>query len=126
MVDASKNVAADVTAYKSANPTSFLVNYALATTLDQRIEAIITQKYIALNMIHMHEMYNEFRRTGYPKIVNGSLQPLESFASRQSSSTRPDKMISRVLYPQVEYTLNPANAPSGIGLFTSRIFWDIN
>lgn len=126
IVDPAKDVNADVAGYKTANPTSFLVNYNLATSLAQKIEAIITQKYIALNLISSDEAYNEFKRTGYPTIVNGSLDPLATFASRQSGSTRPDKLVSRVLYPQSEYNLNPENTPSGIGLFTSRIFWDLN
>ena len=119
-------VAADVAAYKLANGTSYLVNYALATTTAQRIEAIITQKYIALNMINNDEAFNEFRRTTYPVIVDGSLDPIRPFASRQSTSSRADKLPSRLLYPQNEYNLNPTNVPTGINQFTSRIFWDLN
>lgn len=125
VVDPSKNVAADVATYKAANVGKFLVDFSLAATTDQKVEAIITQKYIALNMIHSDEAYNEFRRTGYPTIVNGSLTPTATFASRQSSSTRPDKLPSRILYPQTEFNLNP-NVPTGINQFSSRIFWDLN
>jgi hypothetical protein len=39
----------DAANYKTENSTNYLVNYALATTTAQRLEAIITQKYIALN-----------------------------------------------------------------------------
>jgi hypothetical protein len=129
VVDASKNVATSVAAYKSGNtlaPKPYLVDYSLATTLEQKIEAIITQKYIALNMIANDEAFNEFRRTGYPAIVNGSSDPLLTFASRQSISSRADKLPSRVLYPQAEYNLNPNNAPAGVNKFTSLIFWDLN
>lgn len=126
VVDATKNPTTDAAAYKTANSLSPLVNFTLATTLDQKIEAIITQKYIALNMIANDERFNEFRRTGYPTIVNGSTDPLLTFASRQSVSTRPDRLPTRVLYPQEEYNLNPTNAPAGINKFTSRIFWDLN
>ncbi|RZK73249.1 MAG: SusD/RagB family nutrient-binding outer membrane lipoprotein, partial [Pedobacter sp.] len=112
--------------YKAANPTSFLVNYALATTDAQRLEAIITQKYIALNVIHSDEAFNEFRRTTYPAIVNGSANPLLTFASKVSVSTRADKLLGRVLYPQQEFNLNPSNVPQGVTLFGSRIFWDLN
>lgn len=126
VVDASKDVAADVAAYKVANAGNFLVDFALATSNEQKTEAIITQKYIALNMIHSDEAYNEFRRTGYPTIMNGSLTPTATFASRQSSSSRPDKLPSRILYPQSEFNLNPTNVPTGINQFTSLIFWDLN
>ncbi|RZK68626.1 MAG: SusD/RagB family nutrient-binding outer membrane lipoprotein, partial [Pedobacter sp.] len=125
-VPATKNVATDVAAYQAANATSPLVNFTLAVSFDQKIEAIITQKYIALNMINNDEAFNEYRRTEYPKIVKGSQDPVLTFASRQSISTRTDKLPSRVLYPQEEYNLNPANAPTGINKFTSLIFWDIN
>lgn len=126
VVDASKNVAADVATYQTNNATSPLVNFALAITPAEQIEAIITQKYIALNMVNNDEAFNEFRRTGFPRIVNGSLDPLLTFASRQSISTRPDKLPARVLYPQEEYNLNPTNAPAGINKFSSLIFWDLN
>jgi hypothetical protein len=125
-VDPSKNVTADVDAYLINNAGSPLANFSLATTLEQKIEAIITQKYVALNMIANDECYNEFRRTTYPTIVNGSTDPLKTFASLKSISTRADKLPSRILYPQAEYNLNPTNAPAGINKFTSLIFWDLN
>lgn len=125
-VDPAKNVTADVDAYLTENIGSPLANFSLATTLDQKIEAIITQKYVALNMIANDECFNEFRRTTYPTIVNGSADPLKTFASLKSISTRADKLPSRVLYPQAEYNLNPNNAPAGINKFTSLIFWDLN
>lgn len=121
-----KNVAADVATYLTNNDTSPLVNFSLAVSLDQKIEAIITQKYIALNQVNNDEAFNEFRRTTYPKIVNGSLDPIQTFASRQSVSTHADKLPTRILYPQEEYNLNPANAPAGINKFSSLIFWDLN
>ncbi|NQV74901.1 MAG: SusD/RagB family nutrient-binding outer membrane lipoprotein [Bacteroidetes bacterium] len=125
-VDPLKNVTADVDAYLTENIGSPLANFSLATTLEEKIEAIITQKYIALNMIANDECFNEFRRTAYPKIVNGSSNPLETFASLKSISSRADKLPSRILYPQAEYNLNPTNAPAGINKFTSLIFWDLN
>jgi len=125
VVDGSKNVAADVATYLTANTASRLANFDLATTTEQKIEAIITQKYIALNVIHSDEAFNEFKRTTYPTIVNGSQDALLTFASKQSVSTRPDKLLGRVLYPSSEYTLNPTNVPT-VTLFGSRIFWDLN
>ena len=125
-VDPSKDPVADVATYRTENSTSPLVNFSLALSIEQKIEAIITQKYIAFNMISNDEAFNEFRRTTYPKIVNGSLVATETFASRQSISPRPDKLPSRILYPQQEYNLNPNNTPAGINKFTSLIFWDLN
>ncbi|MGY3055015.1 hypothetical protein ACVWYG_003226 [Pedobacter sp. UYEF25] len=126
VVDPSKDVAGDVTTYFADNVGSPLANFDLALTVNQKIEAIITQKYIAMNVINADEAFNEFKRTGYPTISNGSSSATATFASKQSSSTRPDKLIGRVLYPQQEYNLNSANVPAGVTLFGSRIFWDLN
>lgn len=134
VVPSTRNPTADAATYLANNSTSRLVSYAAALAAETanpavpnaRLEAILTQKYIALNSIANDENYNEFRRTGYPAIVNGSLDPLLTFASRQSVSTHPDKLPTRVLYPQEEYNLNPANAPGGINKFSSLIFWDLN
>lgn len=125
-VDQTRSVAGDVAMYKTDNAGNRLVDFSLALTDAQKIEAIITQKYIALNMVNNDEAFNEFRRTGFPAIVEGSLVATETFASRQSTSSRTDKLPGRLLYPQSEFNLNPANVPAGINQFTSRIFWDLN
>lgn len=112
---------ADAASYISANTSSYLVNFSLATTADMQTEAIITQKYIALNFVNSHEGWNEYRRTGYPK-VSGSAATT-TFASIASQSTRPDKLPTRILYPNSEAQYNPVNQPTGISPFTSTIFW---
>jgi hypothetical protein len=111
----------DASAYISANSSSYLVNFDLATTTDQQVEAIITQKYIALNFVHSHEGWNEYRRTGYP-VVSGT-GATSTFASTVSQSTRADRLPSRILYPATEIAYNGANVPQGINTFTSLIFW---
>ncbi len=122
-IAAGKNSAADAATYLATNATSYLANFSLATTTAQQIEAIITQKYIALNFIHGNEAWNEYRRTHYPTIVPGSASPTLSFASTLSQSTRADKLPTRILYPSTEYSYNSANVPSGISPFSSLIFW---
>ena len=118
--------AADAAAYLTANAGKKLVDFTAVATPAEKEEAIITQKYIALNMVHGHEAWTEFRRTGYPRIVNGSRNATETFASLQSYSTRPDKLPVRLLYPASEVANNGKNVPTGINQFTSRIFWDID
>ncbi|GCC52515.1 SusD/RagB family nutrient-binding outer membrane lipoprotein [Chryseotalea sanaruensis] len=113
----------DVTAYISDNSGNYLVDFAAATSDEERLEAIITQKYIALNFVHGHEAWSEFRRTTYPAIVNGSSDPVETFASIVSTSSRPDRLPVRVLYPATEYQLNPSTIPADINQFNSRVFW---
>ncbi len=119
--------AADAAAYQEEqnNENNRLVNIDLAASDEERLEAIITQKYIALNMIAGHESWAEFRRTGYPVIDNTA--PLDrnlTFVSLLSTSTAPDKLVGRVLYPSTEYQLNDKNVPSGISVFSSYVFWD--
>lgn len=111
----------DVDSLIKDNKTSYLVNYTQASTNAQKLEAIITQKYIALNFIHSHEGWNEYRRTGYP-VVTGT-DPETTFASIKSQSTRADKLPTRLLYPVSEARYNPANVPQGIAPFSSLIFW---
>lgn len=115
--------AIDTANYKAANTGNYLANYTSADTYAKRLEAIITQKYIALNYIDGYEAWTEFRRTTYPKIVNGSTEDTETFASLQSASTRIDKLPLRGLYPQDEVNINP-NVPTGLNVFTTKIFWD--
>ncbi|TKK70974.1 SusD/RagB family nutrient-binding outer membrane lipoprotein [Ilyomonas limi] len=114
---------ADYQLYLDDNPDSYLVHYDLANSMDQKLEAIITQKYVALNMINSNEAWNEYRRTHYPSIVNGSSDPHETFASLQSISTRPDELPTRILYPASESSYNPENKPTDVDKFTSLIFW---
>lgn len=113
------NLVAD---YKVNNSGSYLVNYALASTDAQKEEAIITQKFIALNFIHGQEGWNEYRRTHYPAIVSGGTG-YQTFASTVSESTRPDKLPTRIMYPVSEGTYNGKNVPTGIAPFSSLIFW---
>ncbi|WP_339703962.1 SusD/RagB family nutrient-binding outer membrane lipoprotein [Algoriphagus aquimarinus] len=115
--------ATDVQLYKDDNPDSYLVHYEQASSPAEKLEAIITQKYIALNFINGHESWADFRRTAYPKIVNGSSNPALSFASILSTSTRADELPVRYLYASSEFQLNPDNVPTGINQFTSLIFW---
>ncbi len=110
-------------AYHAENPNSRLVNINLATTDAQRLEAIITQKYIAYNNIGAHVAWAEFRRTGYPAIVtNGS--PEQTFVSTRTGATTPDRLPGRILYPITEFSLNQDNVPSGISVSGSYVFWD--
>ncbi len=121
--DSNWNPTDDYNTYLADNATSYLVHFELAAGIAQQTEAIITQKYIALNFIHGHEAWNEYRRTHYPAIVNGSTDAIRTFASTQSQSTRPDKLPTRVLYPNTEASNNSTNMPKGISPFTSLVFW---
>jgi len=111
----------DAALYISENAGNYLVDFTAAGTTDKQIEAIITQKYIALNFVNSHEGWNEYRRTGYPRVSGTGATT--TFASSVSQSTRPDRLPSRILYPTTEAAYNPANVPTDISSFTSLIFW---
>lgn len=78
-----------------------------------KIEAIMTQKWIALNGFNGIESWIEITRTGFPVLplpINRTERPI------------------RLLYPQSEISGNSANVPSQTtaSAFNSRIFWDVN
>lgn len=112
---------ADAADYIARNNT-YLTQFDQAVTPAQQIEAIITQKYIALNMVNSHEGWNEYRRTGYPKVQG--ISATGTFASSASAlSTRPDRLPTRILYPTSEIQYNPENVPQGVTSSNSFIFW---
>lgn len=114
----------DATRYLSDNELSPLANFALAAAPEQQIEAIITQKYIALNFVNSQESWNEYRRTHYPKSSGAAnADGYATFASSVSESSRPDRLPTRLLYPSSEGAYNSAHMPKGISPFTSLIFW---
>ncbi|TWJ03583.1 SusD-like starch-binding protein associating with outer membrane [Mucilaginibacter frigoritolerans] len=84
-----------------------------ATAVDQE-KAIITQKWVALNLAGSFEAYNELRRTGYPAVPT-SIYP---------GADAPNN-VTRIFYPQIEYATNAANvaAQGTIDKFNSKIFW---
>lgn len=80
-----------------------------------KIEAIITQKWIALNGTNGFELWTEWRRTGYPS-------DLPSAPDATISTTIP----VRLLYPASEVSTNAANTPDQTidDAFNSPVFWD--
>lgn len=120
-VPSTKDVNGDVADYLNDNALSYLVNYDLATNDNERLEAIITQKFIALNMITADESWNDYRRTGYPKTTPGSGKYTD-FASVTSNATAPDKLPTILKYPQSEYDYNPENVKD-LNHFTDKQFW---
>ena len=92
--------------------TSNKANFDNAT---DKLEIIITQKWIALNGVAPVEIWTDYRRTGFPS----GLQ-----FSKETAKASPTPPI-RLLYPQEELNVNGANveAVGTINQFTSKIFW---
>ncbi len=121
VVAAGKNVETDFATYKTNNSSSHLVNFDLATTDAQKLEAIITQKYIAVNMINGDEGWNDYRRTGFPVTVPRGGRYYD-IASTTSNATRPDRLPTILKYPQAEYDYNSKNVKD-LNQFTDLLFW---
>lgn len=77
-----------------------------------KIEAIITQKWIAMASLTGFEAWSEFRRTGFPRI------PLATKAIQP-------KYPQRLFYPSSEVSNNPDNvlAQGQLNQFDNKIFW---
>lgn len=65
----------------------------------QKIESIMTQKWIALTNVSPTEMFIEYNRTGYP------------FTPMATTAGQPNKPY-RLIYPVSEYATNGANVPN--------------
>lgn len=76
-----------------------------------KIEAIITQKWLATNGITAEQSWFDYSRTGYPAGL-----PVSNLAST------PDRPV-RLAYPASEITANTANVPAQPDVFNTKIFW---
>ncbi|MET3501079.1 hypothetical protein ABIC45_002691 [Mucilaginibacter rubeus] len=87
------------------------VSWAASTN---KLQAIITQKWISLTGYGSLEAYNEIRRTGYPAVPR-------SIDSKAIGTGLP----TRVFYPTSEYQQNADNVgkEGTIDPFKSKIFW---
>lgn len=75
------------------------------------LEAIITQKWLALIGVDAVQSWFDYSRTGYPRNLPISLQ-----------ATTPDRPV-RLFYTSGEQTSNNANVPQQPNAFTGKIFW---
>jgi len=97
----------------SADPLDLKIVDPNFDTTPNKIEAIITQKWISLNGYNGFEAWSEFRRTGYPAGNYLSLNRVN------------DQFPVRIPYPQSELNNNP-NVPKDATITGPRIFWDVN
>lgn len=107
----------DVKPAEITNLTNYLAHplvvFPVAGTMQDKIKAIISEKWIACTNINNVEAWNEWRRTGYP-VFNTSTGGLLG----------PGNFPVRFPYPDNELTRNP-NTPTISGL-TQRVWWDVN
>jgi hypothetical protein len=77
----------------------------------QELEAIITQKWIAVIGITGEQSWFDYSRTGYPSNL-----PISRLAST------PDRPV-RLFYTSDEISANGANVPVQPNAFTAKVFW---
>jgi hypothetical protein len=81
-----------------------------------KLEAIATQKWLALTNFNGLEAWTEYRRTGLP------------VTPQSQAVTDPNKRPVRLYYPNTELGSNEANvkAQGTIDVFATRLFWDVD
>jgi hypothetical protein len=89
-----------------------LARYDAATTDESRLSVVLKQAWF-MNFGNGYEIYNAFRRTGYPNNLQTPLVPVREFAYRFP-------------YTQDELLLNPNAPATPPDIATSRVFWDPN
>jgi hypothetical protein len=103
----------------TTNIATYIAQPQVAYNAVSALEQIITQKWLALYMGNGWEAWAEYRRTGFPKL----LDPVPT-------ALTPDKRIPlRQQYPQTEHDLNLENysaaiARQGPDLQTTPVWWD--
>ncbi len=87
---------------------------ALPATLAGQIEAIITQKWFAMNGWQTYEAWTEFRRTGFP-----------SFLVLSANEDLDGRFPARLPYPETEANTN-AKFPGHAADNAVKLWWDVN
>ena len=106
----------------AAAPSAIYPKWEDGDSPEQKLERIITQKWIAMYP-DGPEGWAEFRRTGYPKLF-----PVVTNNSGGTINT--DTQVRRIPYPQSEYNNNSVGVQSGIAKLGGqdnggvKLWWD--
>jgi hypothetical protein len=92
-----------------------------------KLQAILTQKWLALNGISAMPIWTDYRRTGYP-LGTDALPANNTIHFSQDAARLSDTPPVRLLYPQTEINTNNDNVKlQGVNkaedTFTKKIFW---
>lgn len=104
--------AGDPTTYISTAPDG-LPALTAAATVNDKVKAIITQKYYAMCGFQGFEAWTEWRRTGYPTF----------FVQSAATTIAAGQMPLRMLYPNTELTSN-LNYPGTIPIY-KPVWWGL-
>ncbi len=109
--------------------TPFLVvggkyEYPVTGNLEEKIEAIITQKWVSCVGSHSLEAFFETNRTGYPK-VSAVIGSDDAYVAGQLTysleGTTSNQFPKRLVFPDVEINRNP-NTPAKVAV-TEKVWW---
>jgi hypothetical protein len=104
--------AGDPTTYINTAPDALPALIA-ATSVNDKVKAIITQKYYAMCGFQGFEAWTEWRRTGYPTF----------FVTSAATTIAPGQMPLRMLYPNSELTSN-INYPGTVFIY-KPVWWGL-
>ena len=110
--------AGSATAYTSQPDKE--TNYAAAVTFNEKLNAIMRQKYLAMQDVTPFEAYADYRRLFHLGLPFTTSIPISVNPQRDG-----DAIPTRILYPTIEYQTNLENV-SGQGTInhhTSKVFW---
>ncbi|CAG4994330.1 hypothetical protein DYBT9275_01369 [Dyadobacter sp. CECT 9275] len=105
---------AKVNAYLDVNP------YNAAGTVEQQMEQIHTQKWVSLFLEDEYEIFSNWRRTGYPKLI----------PTNYPGNLTGGKIPTRFVIPDSEETYNQTNfyeartRQGGTNTLSSIVWWD--
>lgn len=109
--------------FSYSNTTSNItIKWDQKDSFETKLEKIITQKWIANFPLGL-EAWSEFRRTGYPKLM-------EVVDNKSGGIIVSTKMARRLPYPQTEYTENATNIHDALKLLNgpdnmaTKVWWD--
>lgn len=138
-VDPTQDISFDVASYFNGGDVT--VAWSSATTEGMKLEAIITQKWLA-NYPLGFETWCDFRRTGYPRIMPA----VDNLSSASTGGTVNNpfmidptttdgsvRLARRLPYPVSEYNGNPVNVQNavtnllgGVDEFSTNLWWAKN
>lgn len=107
----------------AAAPSNITVQWNEGATAEEKLERIITQKWLAIYP-EGQEAWSEFRRTGYPKIFPVVVNNSGGLVDTQVQ-------IRRLPFSQNEYNTNAAEVQKAIQLLGgpdnagTRLWWDV-
>ncbi len=119
--------------FNALAPSKVSVSWDNAFSNEERLEKIITQKYLAIYP-DGQEAWTEWRRTGYPKQITAFTNRTDGTHGNVIDSDGYKYGVRRMPFPRSEYNgINKENIQKAVGLLKSgkddsnaRLWWDAN